>query len=81
MSFSQFHHCPQQGHIDRINWVCGYIQKYPKGAIRFCTGIKNHESVFGDSPMNHDRMEMVYGSSTEEIPQTPLKPKATVFVQ
>ena len=68
MSLTQFRHCPRQGHIDHIKQVCGYIQKFPQGTIRFCTGIPNHESKFSDSPMKYDWMEMVYGSPTEEIP-------------
>ena len=68
MSLSRFRHCPRQGHVDRLKQVCGYIQKFPQGAIRFRTGIPNHESVFSDSPTKHDWMETVYGSPTEEIP-------------
>ena len=61
-------HSIMSGHVNRLKQVCGYIRKFLQGAIRFRTGIPNHESVFGDSPTKHDWMETVYGSPTEEIP-------------
>ena len=49
--------------------VCGYIWKFPQGAIRFCMGIPDHESIFGEQPNKYDWMETVYGCPTEEIPE------------
>ena len=47
--------------------MCGYIQKFPQGAICFRTGIPNHESFFGEAPMKYDWMETVYRCLVEEI--------------
>ena len=46
MSISWFHHCPCRGHIQHLKHVCGYIQKFPQGAIQFHTGIPDHEAIF-----------------------------------
>ena len=35
MSLSRFRHCPHQGHIDWLKSICGYIHKFPQGAIHF----------------------------------------------
>ena len=50
MSLSRFHHCPRQGHVDCLKQVCGYIRKFPQGAIRFHVGIPDYESIFGAQP-------------------------------
>ena len=33
MSLSRFRHCPHIGHVERLKHVCGYIRKFPQGAI------------------------------------------------
>ena len=58
--------------------MCGYIRKFPQGAIRFCTGIPDHEKIFGTSPIQYDWMETVYGSPQEEVPHDCLQPKGKV---
>ena len=68
MSLSRFHHCPLQGHVDRLKRVCGYIRKFPQGAIRFCVGIPDHESIFGPQPTEYEWMETVYGTPVEDTP-------------
>ena len=75
MSLSRFCHCPQKGHVDRLQHVCGYVKKFPRGAIQFCTGISDHEVLFGVPPIKYDWMEMVYGSPTEEVPVDAPQPK------
>ena len=60
MSLSRFRQCPRKGHITRLKHVCGYIKKFPQGAIRIRTGIPDHESVFGEHSIKYDWMETVY---------------------
>ena len=68
MSLSRFRHCPRQGHVDRLKRVCGYVHKFPQGAIRFLVGIPDHKSIFGAQLTKYDWMEMVYGSPVEDTP-------------
>ena len=68
MSLSHFRHCPRQGHVDRLKRVCGYVHKFPQGAIRFRVGIPDHESIFGTEPTKYDWMETVYGTPVEDTP-------------
>ena len=75
MSLSCFRHCPRQGHIDQLKHVCGYIRKFPQGAICFCTGIPDHEKIFGTSPIQYDWMETVYWNPQEEVPHDCPQPK------
>ena len=42
MSLSRFHHAPRQRHVDRLKHICGYIRKFPHGALRFCTALPTH---------------------------------------
>ena len=68
MSLSHFHHCPCQEHVDRLKRVCGYIRKFPQGAIRFCVRILDHESIFVAQPTKYDWMEMVFRTPAEDTP-------------
>ena len=73
MSLSRFHHCPRQGHVDHLKRVCGYICKFPQGAIRFRVGIPDHESIFGAQPTKYEWMEAVYGTPVKDTPSnTPM---------
>ena len=78
MSLSRFHHCPRQGHIDCLKRVCGYIRKFPQGAIRFHMGIPDHESIFGEQPNKYDWMETVYSCPTEVISEDAPEPKGNL---
>ena len=46
MTLSKHRVFPRQGHLQHILQVFGYLWKYPDGALRFCTGIPDHESSF-----------------------------------
>ena len=48
--------------------MCGYVCKFPQGAIRFRISITDHEAIFGATPIKYDWMEMVYGNPIEELP-------------
>ncbi len=74
-SMSRFRHAPRIGHIDRIKRIVGYMKKFPHAAIRFRTGIPNHEEEFGHDPVKFDWMETVYGSPEEPIPEDAPVPK------
>ena len=75
MSLSCFLHCPHIGHVDWLKCLSGYICKFPQGSICFWIGIPDHESIFGNTPIKHDWMELVYRCLTEELPDDspPLK--------
>ena len=75
MSLSRSRHCPCQGHVDRLKQVCGYICKFPQGAIRFRVRIPDHESIFRSQLTMYDWMETVYGTPPEDIPSNTLMAK------
>jgi hypothetical protein len=75
MSMSRFRHAPRVGHIDRIKRICGYLAKFPHAAIRFRTGIPNHEETYGSHPTQHDWSQTVYDSPSEDIPANAPMPK------
>ena len=75
MSMSRFRHAPRVGHIDRIKRICGYLAKFPHAAIRFRTGIPNHEETYGSEPTQHDWSQTVYDSPSEDIPANAPTPK------
>ena len=61
--------------IDHPKRVCGYIHKFPQGAIRFHVRIPDHESIFGTHLTKYDWMETVYGTPAEDIPSNALTAK------
>ena len=68
-------HCPRHGHVDHLKRVCGYVKKFPQGALRFCTGIPDHESIFSMHPVKYEWMETVYGCPNETLPDNAPPPK------
>ena len=83
MTMSRFRAAPRKGHIERLGRIYGYLRAYPDGAIRFRTGIPNHEE-FVDFP-TYDWEYSVYEGISEEIPHDIPEPKGkavrhTVFV-
>ena len=75
MSLSHFCHCPRHGHVDHLKRVCGYVKKFPQGALRFCTGIPDHESIFSMHPVKYEWMKTVYGCPNETLPDNAPPPK------
>jgi len=75
MTLSRYRACPRMGHLDRAKQIVGYLKKFPHGAIRFRTGIPNHEAIFGEQPQRYDWMYSVYGETREEIPHNAPPPK------
>ena len=72
MSLGRFRTAPRVGHLERLKRLCGYLRKRAHGAIRFRTGIPNHEGTYGAEPVKYDWMETVYGTPVEEIdPRAP----------
>ena len=67
MSINRFHQSPRLGHVDRLTRIIGYIRQFPHAAIRFRTGIPDHETLFGDTPITHEWMHTIYGHVTEDI--------------
>ena len=75
MSLSHFRHCPCCGHVNRLKHICGYVKKFPQGALRFRTGIPDNESIFGTHPVKYEWMETVYGCPSETLPDNAPPPK------
>jgi hypothetical protein len=74
MTLGRFRSQPRQGHLDRIKRICGYLRKFPDGAIRFRTGRPDH-SVAEQKIVDYDWMYSVYGKTTDEIPSAMPVPK------
>jgi hypothetical protein len=72
-TMGSFRASPRQGHLTRLKRIYGYIKKFPDGAIRFRTGIPDHES-YNNLP-NHDWMQTIYGKGSEELPTDMPTPK------
>jgi hypothetical protein len=66
-TMSGFRIAPRQGHLERLKRIYGYLKRHPDAAIRFRTGIPNHEAV--EVPVTHDWEGSVYGREEEEIPE------------
>ena len=67
MSLNRFRQSPRIGHVERLTRIIGYIRQFPHAAIRFRTGIPDHETLFGDTPITHEWMHTIYGHVTEDI--------------
>ena len=66
-TMSSFRAAPRIGHLERLQRIIGYLKKKPDAAIRFRTGIPNHEEVY--EPELHNWLYSVYGNVTEDIPK------------
>ena len=72
MSLGRFRTAPRVSHLELVKRLIGYLKKRSGFAIRFRTGIPDHEATFGDEPVRYDWMESVYGRPPEEIdPRAP----------
>ena len=83
MSMSSFRAAPREGHLERLKRIYGYLKKFPDGAIRFRTGVPEHEGTF--SMPEHDWMYSVYGECEEEVDENMPEPigqvvRMTTFV-
>jgi hypothetical protein len=63
---SSFRVSPRHGHLDRLKRIYGYLKRNPDGAIRFRTGIPDHESR--ELPQQYDWINSIYGPNKEELP-------------
>ena len=72
-TMGSFRTSPRQGHLDRLKRIFGYIKKYPDGAIRFRTGIPDHENY--TAPTTFDWSQTIYGTGHEELPPNMPPPK------
>ena len=45
MSLGRFRANPQQGHLDWLKRIVGYMKKKPNCSIQFCTGIPEWEKI------------------------------------
>ena len=75
MSLNRFCQSPHIGHVECLIHIIGYICHFPPAAICFRTGIPDHETIFGDTPIIHEWMHTIYGNMTEDIPPDMPTPK------
>mgnify|MGYP005847236111 CR=1 FL=1 len=75
MTLSRYRTAPLKGHLDRAKRVISYLAKYPNAAIRYRTGIPNHEAFYGKDSPTYDWMYSVYGCNSEELPDNMPIPK------
>jgi hypothetical protein len=60
-SLSRFRAEPRQGHLKRVQRVCGYLREQPDAAIRFRVQWPANEEHFGEME-EHDWQHSVYGT-------------------
>ena len=77
MCMSRFRVEPREGHLERLKRIYGYLRKFPKGAIRFRTGIPPNEELFGEME-EHSWMYTVYENAEEEIDPNWPEPKGAM---
>jgi hypothetical protein len=65
MTMSGFCVMPRQGHFDRLKRIYGFLKIHPYKAIRFRTGIPDHEAI--RMPETNDWAYSVYGEQPEEL--------------
>ncbi len=65
MTMGRFCVAPRIGHLQRLQRICGFLRKYPEGAIRFRTGIPDYSHL---DHVTYDWTHSVYGNSSEELP-------------
>ena len=75
-TMASFRVAPRQGHLDRLKRLYGYLKRQPDGAIRFRTGIPNHEAI--SPPVQYSWINSVYGPNTEELPPNMPTPRGKV---
>ena len=66
MTMGRFRVAPRVGHLERLKHICGYLKKYPEGAIRFNMSVPNDEKYQYADSMDWDYS--VYGGIKEELP-------------
>ena len=72
-SMASFRVAPRVGHLERLKRMYGYLRKRPDAAIRFRTGIPNHERAA--MPDVYDWSQSVYGALAEDLPSDMPIPK------
>jgi hypothetical protein len=65
MPMGRFRASPRAGHLHRLQPICGYLKKYPDGAIRFRTKIPDYSHL---DHVTYDWSYSIYGNSKEELP-------------
>ncbi|MCA1806788.1 MAG: hypothetical protein LC687_02830, partial [Actinobacteria bacterium] len=71
MTMSGFRVAPRQGHLERVQRICGYLSKMKHGFIR----IRTDEPDYSDLPDRHYEWERsVYGNVSEQVPNDAPKP-------
>ena len=76
-TMSSFRVAPRQGHLERLQRMYGYLKRQPDGAIRFRTGIPDHESR--GTPVSYNWINSVYGPNEEELPDNMPPPRGQPF--
>jgi hypothetical protein len=64
MTMSRFRAAPREGHMKRLKRIYGYVQQYPKGAIRVRVGLPDYSGL---KDTKYD-WTGIYGNISEELP-------------
>ena len=71
MSMSSYRVAPREGHMSRLQRICGYLSKMKHGFLR----VRTDEPDYSDLPDKHYSWERsVYGDVREQIPRDAPKP-------
>ena len=77
MTMSSFRVAPRQGHMERLQRICGYLYKFRAGAIRVRTGMPDYSDL---AYKEYDWERSVYGKVREQIPEDAPTPKGKPVV-
>ena len=78
MSMSSFRVAPRQGHLERLQRICGYLSKFQQACIR----VRTEEPDYSDLPNNeYDWARSVYGNVRERQAEGRPEPKGSVWLQ
>jgi hypothetical protein len=73
-TLSTYRVAPRIGHMNRLKRMYGFLKRRPDGAIRFRTGIPNHEATM--KPVEYNWSQTVYGPNLhEELPTDMPEPR------
>ena len=71
MTMSKFRQAPQEGHLDRLKRVYGYLYSHPHGAICIVTGKPDYSEL---PDQEFEWMHSVYGNVTEIVDEKSPRP-------
>ena len=77
MTMSSFCVAPQEGHLECLKYIYGYLHNHPEGAICFCTGIPPCKEMY--TIPDYEWMHTVYGDYERRLLLTCLSLKGQLY--